>query len=178
MTYTHLIKQYINMRKINLKKTRYNKFSETIFGIVVSTAFLCMISFEMLSGTTKLSDANLIGGFVLFSICLIFYLWRLVAKKSQAHYININGWQYRLFRKVSKWQFICISGFLSSARIGVIVVVLLFSSLIKNELSPWQAILITIALCVIATVPYGYMNYKIFTSVDMDSDVSYPFYKK
>lgn len=125
-----------------------------------------------------MSDSNLIGGFIFFAACLTFYLWRLFAKKPQAVYININGWEYRQFRKVSKWKFICISGFVSSIRIGIIVAILFLSHLIKNDMSPLQVLLIAIGLCAISTVPYGYINHKIFVSADMDSDLTHPFYKK
>lgn len=166
------------MKKIILKKAYCYKLPETIFGIVISTAFLTLILFDILSGARKVSDSNLIGGFVFFGTCLIFYLWRLFAKKPQTHYININSREYRLFRKVSKWKFICINGFISSMRLGLIIAILFLSHLIKNEMPPFQVILIVIGACMIFTVPYGYMNYKSCASVDIDSDFTHPFYKK
>lgn len=166
------------MKKIILKKARYNRLPETIFGIVVFAAFLGLALFDILSGVRKVSDSTLIGGFVFFAACLIFYLWRLFAKKPQANYININGWEYRLFRKVSKWKFICINGFINSMRLGVIIAIMFLSHLIKNEMPPFQVIFFVIGLCMIFTVPYGYMNYKSCASVDIDSDFTHPFYKK
>lgn len=155
------------MKKIILKRTRYHKLPETVFGIVVSMTFFTLSLLDILSGERKVSDSNLIGGFVFFGVCLIFYLWRLFAKKTQAHYININSWEYRLFRRVSKWKFICINGFVSSMRLGLIIAILFLSRLIKTEMSLYQVILIVIGLCVISAIPYGYMNYKNCTSVDI-----------
>lgn len=159
-----------SMKKIILKRTRYNNLPETISGIIISTVFIGFILYKILSGAESVSSGILIGGFIFFAVCFIFYLWQLFAKKSQARHININGWEYRLFQKVDKWKFICISGFVSSVRIGVIVAILLLSRLIKNDMPPYQAILIVIGLCMISTIPYGYMNYKNCKSVDMDSD--------
>lgn len=158
------------MKKIILKRTRYDNLPETISGIIISMVFIGFILYNMLSGAERVSDGVLIGGFIFFAVCFIFYLWRLFAKKSQARHININGWEYRLFQKVDKWTFICISGFVSSVRIGVIVAILLLSRLIKNDMPPSQVMLIVIGLCMISIIPYGYMNYKNCESVDMDSD--------
>lgn len=166
------------MKKIILKKTCYNNLAVTIFFIVVSTVFLAFISFDIFSDVRKLSDSDLIIGFIFFAVCLFFYLWRLFLKKPQTDYININGWEYRLFRRVSKWKFICISGGVSSMRSNIIIAVMFLSHLIKNEMPPLQVVLIVVGLCVLIIVPYGYINYKTCASVDLNSDFTHPFYKK
>ena len=67
-----LILKYRNMKKIILKKARYNRLPETIFVIVVFAAFLGLALFDILSGVRKVSDSTLIGGFVFF--CRLFNL--------------------------------------------------------------------------------------------------------
>lgn len=52
-------------------------------------------------------------------------------------------------------------------RLGLIIAILFLSRLIKTEMSLYQVILIVIGLCVISAIPYGYMNYKNCTSVDI-----------
>ncbi len=52
------------MKKIILKRTRYHKLPETVFGIVVSMTFFTLSLLDILSGERKVSDSNLIGGFV------------------------------------------------------------------------------------------------------------------
>jgi hypothetical protein len=165
------------MKRILLKKTKYNKLPETIFGIVVSLIFLGLVLSDILSGAENVSDDTIIVG-VIFFVLLIFFLWRLVVGRPQVEYININGWEYRLFQKAGKWKFICISGLVSAVRQFIIITILYLSNLIKNEMSPVQVILIVIGLCAISFVPFGYMNYKNYASVDMDSDLTHPFYKK
>lgn len=162
------------MKKIILKKSRYRNLPETIFGIITSATFLVLILYNVSLGGEILSDSISIGGFIFFSLCLLFFLWRLFAGKQQTHYININGWEYRLFRKTSKWKFICISGLASSAQTAGIIGILYLFDLIKSEMSLLQVLLIVAAISVVLAFPYGYKNYKNCASVDPDSDVKFP----
>lgn len=69
------------MKKKALKRIQYANLPGTILGIIVSTCLLGLILFEIVTGDKNMSDSILIVGLVFFAACLLFYLWRLFAKK-------------------------------------------------------------------------------------------------
>ena len=153
------------MKKKALKRIQYANLPGTIFGIVFSTCLLGLILFEIVTGDKNMSDSILIVGLVFFSACLFFYLWRLFAKKPLVQYINMNGWEYRQFQKTSKWKFICVSGLVRSVKMSTIIVVLFLSNFIENDASYLEILLITLVICVLFAIPWGYMTYKKYNSI-------------
>ncbi len=162
------------MKKIILKKTRYNSILETPFGLIVCIIFLSLPIVRLLSGENKKINVGDICVIFFFGVCLLIYLWQIFAKIPQIHYVNINGWKYRSFQRMSKWKFIFISGFVYSIRYKIMIAILFFSNLIKNDLSPLEIILAIIGLCVISAVPYGLINYKKCAGVNMNFDLKHP----
>jgi hypothetical protein len=64
----------------------------------------------------------------------------------------MNGWEYRLFQKTSKWKFICVSGFVNAAKNNSIIVVLfLFNFRVIPEFKTVQSYSFTYTL-----IPMGY----------------------
>ncbi|WP_277639511.1 hypothetical protein [Bacteroides graminisolvens] len=153
------------MKKKALKRIQYANLPGTILGIVVSTCLLGLILFEIVTGDKNMSDSILIVGLVFFAACLLFYLWRLFAKKPLVQYINMNGWEYRLFQKTSKWKFICVSGFVNAAKNNSIIVVLFLFNLIENDASYLELLLFILGINVISAIPWGYMTYKKYNSI-------------
>ena len=158
------------MKEIILRRSRYKKLPETVFSFVVFLIFAAFILFDVLSGENRISTGELIGASSIFLVGLIFFSWQIFSKKKQSDYININGWQYRLFSNSSKWKFICISGAFSSIRIGLIMALLYMGDFINNDFSVLEIILIALGCCVVSTVPYGYINYKIYADVEMETE--------
>lgn len=158
------------MRKVILKKSRYGKLPINVFGLTVFLIFGAHSLFEILSGEQRTPDIVLTGTLFFFLAGIIFFTWQIFSKKQLAEYININGWQYRLFLSASKWTFICISGAYSSIRIMLLVALFFIGNFIKNDASILDIILISLGCMAASTVPYGYFNYKIYQDVDMGSD--------
>lgn len=157
-----------------LKQSHYNRVPERVFGVIVCSILVSLPIIDLLLGENKRLDTTYIGGIIFFGVCLLVYLWQLFTKKPQIHYVNINGWKYRSFQKMSKWKFIFISGFVYSIRYSIMIAILFFSNLIKNDLSPLEIILNIIGLCVISAVPYGLINYKKCAGVNMNFDLKHP----
>ena len=77
----------------------------------------------------------------------------------------MNGWEYRLFQKTSKWKFICVSGFVNAAKNSSIIVVLFLFNLIENDASYLKLLLFILGINVISAIPWGYMTYKKYNSI-------------
>ncbi|MDR0412235.1 MAG: hypothetical protein LBH61_00325 [Dysgonamonadaceae bacterium] len=122
--------------------------------------------------TQTWDKGNTVTTFVFASaaICLLFGLWVLLRKK-RIEYININGWQYKLFQSVSKGQFILIFGGISALKYVAVLLCTFFFKIVplRDGVTPRLVLLVTGMSIVIAAV-FGYIQHKKCSSVDMDSE--------
>jgi hypothetical protein len=151
---------------INLKRTQYSSLFEGLL-LTIGGGIVCvLILFGILTNTLDRSNAFIIAGFSLFAGIMLLGIWKLVNKKS-SEYVDVNGWKYNLFRKVTKNQFILISGGIKA--LGYIIIMLL---LFLFNLIPWTGsitapfVLLIIAIAFILTMISGYFEYKKYSSID------------
>jgi hypothetical protein len=155
--------------KINLKKTQYNSQFEGLFLTTVGTVACGIIFYGILTNTLNKSDNFIITAFSFFAIALLLGIWKLINKKS-SEYIDINGWKYKLFLKVNKTQFILISGGINALGYIVIFFLLSFLGFISLTEITVQFILLMIAMTIILTLISGYIEYKKYSLVDLNSE--------
>jgi predicted MFS family arabinose efflux permease len=154
---------------INLKKTHYNSLFEGLL-LTIGGGIMCG-SMLYSALTKKLDNSTIIIGFSLFAGILLLGIWKLIKKKS-SEYIDINGWKYKLYKKANKYQFMLITGGINT--LGYII--LLFCFFFFNIFS-WTAddftirfILLITTTVIILIVVSGYIQYKKYSSIDMDSE--------
>ena len=154
------------MKKTNFKKSNYNKLPGTLFDILISLAFICFLLFDIISGENRISDKTITGSFVVFGGIFLYSLCRLFSRKPQYTYVNVNVWKYRLFQTTNKWQFICLRSLISAEPIYIFIFILFATNLIQNDFSLFQIALIDASIFIIYMFPFGYMNYRIYASVN------------
>jgi hypothetical protein len=122
--------------------------------------------------TQTWDKGNTVTMFVFASaaICLLFGLWVLLRKKG-GEYININGWQYKLFQRVSKSQFILIFGGIEALKYVAILLCTFFFKIVplRDGVTP-RLVLWVIGAAIVIAVVFGYIQHKKFSSIDMDSE--------
>ena len=161
------------MKKIVLKETRYNNLPDAIISLLFFLAIIALLLFDVLSGENRIPNSTLIGCGIVCTAGLVILIWNIFAQssKKKKSYININGWRYRFFQRFNKWTFIWLSGLISAARLGLLVA-LLMSFSIKNDMTTLQIILSSLLVCIVLSVPYGLINYKVCSLVKLDSNIS------
>jgi hypothetical protein len=162
--------------KLKLRQVRYNPKSEALFLIFGSATFCGILLYMILTGVKSPVNAPVIIGFIFFGTCLLIGIWQLLKKKT-VDVVNLNGWQYRLFKKGKKFRFILISGFY---KLHFLPVVLFFIWFIRPEVSV-NGILWYIAcglIILVILIPlFGYLEYKKFSSMANIDDEAFIFPK-
>jgi hypothetical protein len=155
--------------KFDLKKTQYDSRVESLFLIVVGSIGCAIILYTILTKTIEKSNLFVIAGFSLFAVFLLLGIWALINKKI-SEYVNINGWKYKLFRKVKKYQFILITGAIDATEFSIIIFLLYyFQKLSMHNAFQWKDLLVHVFCFLSITLLTGYRDYKKYSSIDMDS---------
>ncbi|MDR2131342.1 MAG: hypothetical protein LBP56_09315 [Odoribacteraceae bacterium] len=154
--------------KLKLKQVRYNSASEALFLIIGGTTFCGFLLYLLLTGAKSPINATIIISFIFFGSCLLIGIWQLLKKKT-TDTINVNGWQYKLFKKSNKLPFILISGLYKVYVIPVVLLVVWFIQDIPISGILWY-IACGLILLVVLVPLLGYLEYKKFRSMENVGD--------
>jgi hypothetical protein len=123
----------------------------------------------ILTGIKSPANTMIIVGFVFFGSGLLTGIW-LFLKKKTSDVINVNGWQYKLFRKGNRFRFILISGLYKLHIVAITLLVIWFTVIQPDGDTSFNEILWYIAgslIILIVLTPFlGYFEYKKFSSID------------
>jgi hypothetical protein len=155
---------------INLKKTHYNSLFERLLLTSGGGVACGLILYGMLANRLDNSNSSVIIGFFLFADILLLGIWKLIKKKS-SECIDTNGWKYKLYKKVNKYQFILITGGINALGYIILMCFFFFFNTLSRTADNFtiQFILLIIATALILTVISGYIQYKKYNSIDLDS---------
>jgi hypothetical protein len=161
---------------MKLKQVRYNSKSEALFLIIGSVAFCGFWLYMILNGAN--SSVIAIIGIVFFGSNLSIGIRQLLKKKT-ADVVNVNGWQYKLFKKGKKFRFILISGLYKSSFVFIVLCVVWVIQHEKvvsvNEILGYIAGVLIVSVILIPLS--GYLEYKKFCSMENTDDKMFIFPK-
>jgi hypothetical protein len=143
--------------KPKLREFRYHSRSESLLLITVGAVFCSLLLYGVLTGTLSPSDNVISGSIICSAVILLTGIWKFLNKKSTIA-INENGWKYKIFQKVSQFQFVVIAGLIKSCFILVILSLLyFFHKLPVNTLSVNDIVLV-ITVYIVLTLWMGYIE--------------------
>jgi hypothetical protein len=140
--------------------------------VIVGTIFCGTILYAIIVNGLDKNDLILMGGFVFFAIIFLVGLWKLIRKDS-IEYINMNGWKFKLFKKVNKYCFILITG-----GVRAIEFLLIYLLLILFKWIQWtseyaiQTIVIIIVLFILVMMIEGWIIYKKYRLSDQNISIN------
>jgi hypothetical protein len=156
---------------INLKRTHYNSLFEGLLLTIGGGTACGLMLYGTLTNKFDNSSLSIIIGFSLFAGILLLGIWKLIKKKS-SEYIDINGWKYKLFQKVNKYPFILITGGINMSGYIILMFCFFFFNVFSWTADDFsiQSILLIIVTLIILAVINGYIQYKKYSSIDLDSE--------
>ena len=150
--------------KPKLRTISYNNWSEALLLIVGGTIFCSLILYSIFTGAVSKSDHIILCGFIISVVFLLIGIWMFLKRKTTTA-INENGWKYRVFQKVSKFQFVLITGLVKSVFLLFISLLYLVQKLPLGVLSIKEIMFIVI-FYIVVTLWMGYIELSKYKSVN------------